>query len=97
MATERVRDFALVLGHAWRCYECRDALLADPERAWMGYKLSDAERRFAYSLTEESFQTVMQLAEETGLSVRELEAAIDHPRARLRHVGVYKGEYAAGR
>ena len=26
----RVTDFALMIGHVWRCTSCRDALLADP-------------------------------------------------------------------
>lgn len=85
---ERIRDFALVAGHAWRCYECREALLAEPNRMWMGYKLSEQERDRAHQLSQESFRTVMDLAEATGLTVRELEQAIDHPHARLRHLGV---------
>jgi len=86
----RIRDFALVVGHAWRCYECRDALLADPDKSWVGYKLTDDERERALQLSNESFRTVMALADATGLTVREIELAIDHPRARLRHIGVYK-------
>lgn len=88
--TERIRDFALVIGHTWRCYECRDSLLADPVRTCRGYKLTEAERMMASVLTEDSFSTVMVLAEETGLTTQELEQAIDHPHARLRHLGVYK-------
>lgn len=93
--TTRIRDFALVIGHAWRCYDCRDGLLFDPTRAWMGYKLSDVERKRALDLTDDSFRTVMVLAEATGLSVKELEAAIDHPHARLRHLGVSKSVFSA--
>ena len=90
---DRVRDFALAVGHAWRCYECRDSLFNAPEKAWIGYKMTEDERERALNLTNDSFLTVMALAEATGLTVNELEAAIDHPRARLRHLGVYKGEY----
>lgn len=93
----RIRDFALVVGHAWRCYECRESLLTDPQKAWIGYKLTESERERALALTDDSFRTVMALAEATGLTVREIEQAIDHPRARLRHLGVYKGEYSAAR
>lgn len=93
----RIQDFALVVGHAWRCYECRDKLLLDPQSTWRGYKLSDAQRHRAMSLTEEAFQTVMALAEATELTVAEIEYAIDHPHARLRHLGIYKGEYLPNR
>jgi hypothetical protein len=93
----RIRDFALVVGHAWRCYECREALLAEPDKAWIGYKLTEDERERALKLSDESFATVMTLAEATGLTAREIEHAIDHPRARLRHIGVYKGSYSPAR
>lgn len=93
----RIRDFALVIGHTWRCYECREALLTTPEKAWLGYKLTPDERERAMALTDESFRTVMDLAEATGLTTRAIEQAIDHPRARLRHLGVYKGDYSAVR
>ncbi len=33
------------------------------------------------------------LVEVTGLSERELEAAVEHPRARLRHLGSNRGDY----
>ena len=92
---DRVRDFALAVGHAWRCYDCRDSLFDEPEKAWVGYKMTEDEHQRALELTNESFQTVMKLAEATGLTVGEIEAAIDHPRARLRHLGVYKGEYSS--
>lgn len=93
----RIQDFALVVGHAWRCYECRAKLLTTPQSMWSGYKLSDAQRGKAMSLTDDSFQTVMALAEATELTVSEIEEAIDHPHARLRHLGVYKGEYNTNR
>lgn len=88
--SERIRDFALVIGHTWRCYECRESLLADSVRTCRGYKLSEAERMMASLLTDESFNTVMNLAVETGFTTQELETAIDHPHARLRHLGIYK-------
>lgn len=91
----RIRDFALVIGHTWRCYECREALLSDPEKAWIGYKLTAEERERALALSDESFRTVMELAQATGLTTRLIEQAIDHPRARLRHLGVYKGDYSS--
>lgn len=89
----RVPDFALIIGHVWRCLNCREALLADPDTVWLGYKLSDEQRARIRELDDDSFQTMLRLAEATGLSTRELEAAIEHPRARLRHLGSVKGDY----
>lgn len=89
----RVQDFALIIGHVWRCMDCRDKLLADPETTWLGYKLSDDERERIRQLEDDAFQSVMRLSEVTGLSSGELEAAIEHPRARLRHLGSVKGDY----
>lgn len=89
----RVRDFALFIGHAWRCTSCRENLLQQPEAAWVGLKLDEAQRTCILKLTDDSFQTVMRLAENAGLSVRELEEAIDHPRARLRHLGSIRTDF----
>jgi hypothetical protein len=82
----RVRDFALLIGHAWRCTRCREALLAEPVAACVGFKLDEEQRECVIGLTDESFNTVAKLAEITGLTIRELDEAIDHPRARLRHL-----------
>lgn len=90
--SSRVTDYALLLGHVWRCPDCRAALVARPDVYWIGFKLSDLQRDAIRKLDDESFHTVMRLAELTGLSVRELDEAIDHPRARLRHLGVVKYE-----
>ncbi len=98
MSSPRLRDFALIAGHTWRCYECRDLLLESPEKTCRGYKLSESEKESAQELQEENFQTVMALSEATGLTVRELEEAIDHPHARLRHLGSYRSrEYFSAR
>ncbi len=91
----RVTDYALLIGHVWRCAECREGLLADPEHYWIGFKLSDEQREIIRNLSDESFQTMNGLAETTGLKPRELEEGIDHPRARLRHLGVIKYDYRA--
>jgi hypothetical protein len=64
-----------------------------PEIVWMGYKLSEDQRQRILKLSDESFQSMMRLAEATGLAVREIESAIEHPRARLRHLGSVKGEF----
>ena len=96
--TTRLRDFALIAGHTWRCYECRDLLLENAERTCRGYKLSQEEKESATELTDDNFQTVMALSEATGLTVKELEEAIDHPHARLRHLGSYRSrEYFVNR
>ena len=94
--SERVSDFALIIGHVWRCTACRDALLQNPCTMGVGYKLSETQRECIATISEEDFRTMMHLAEVTGLSQREIELAIDHPRARLRHLGSVKGELRPG-
>jgi 3'-phosphoadenosine 5'-phosphosulfate sulfotransferase len=89
----RVQDFALLLGHLWRCSACRESLLAQPELFWVGYKLDQAQRDCIKSLSDESFHTVVRLAEVSGLSVNELYVAIDHPRARLRHLDGHRYDF----
>jgi hypothetical protein len=90
---KRVSDLALMMAHAWRCAECRNDLIEKPELTWIGYKLSADQRECVREMTSDSFQTVTRMAEATGLDVDELHSAIDHPRARLRHLGSIKGEY----
>jgi hypothetical protein len=94
--SERVSDFALIIGHVWRCTSCRDALLENPASMGVGYKLSESQRECLTNLSEDDFHTMMHLAEVTGLTTREIDAAIDHPRARLRHLGSVKGELRSG-
>jgi hypothetical protein len=94
--SERVSDFALIIGHVWRCTSCRNALLENPSLMGVGYKLSDAQRDCIANLDEEDFGTIVHLAEVTGLTTREIDAAIDHPRARLRHLGSIKGDVRPG-
>lgn len=94
--SERVSDFALIIGHIWRCTNCRDALLENPTGMWVGYKLSETQRECLVNLNEDDFHTMMHLAEVTGLTLREIDVAIDHPRARLRHLGSVKGELRSG-
>ena len=93
---ERGSDFALIVGHVWRCTACRDALLESPSTMWIGYKLSETQRECLGNMNEDDFRTMMHLAEVTGLTLREIESAIDHPRARLRHLGSVKGELRPG-
>ncbi len=90
---DRVQDFALLIGHAWRCLECRSALIESPDLTVVGFKLSEDQRERVRELEDESFQTMTRLSEETGLSTKELEAGIEHPRARLRHFGSRRGNY----
>ena len=89
----RVQDFALIIGHVWRCHTCRDELFEKPDTIWMGYKLSDEQKVRLRTLTDEAFASMLRLAEATGLESKEIEAAIEHPRARLRHLGSVKGDY----
>jgi hypothetical protein len=90
--SERVQDFALIIGHVWRCNSCREALFEKPETIWLGYKLSEDQRQRIRALDDESFQTLLRLTQATGLNAKELEVAIEHPRARLRHLGSVKGD-----
>ena len=87
---DRVRDYFILIGHTWICPDCRLRLLTEPEVMLIGHKVSDEERACILVLTDESFGTMMALAEATGLSEDELREAIDHPRSRLRHFGVVK-------
>lgn len=89
----RVQDFALIIGHVWRCHNCREELFERPDTVWMGYKLSDDQKARLRALTDDSFASMLRLAEATGLDNKEIEAAIEHPRARLRHLGSVKGDY----
>ncbi len=87
---ERVRDYFILIGHAWICPDCRQRLLTETEAMLIGHKVSEEERACILALTDESFGTMMALAEATDLSVDDLREAIDHPRSRLRHLGVVK-------
>ncbi len=90
--SERVSDYALMIGHVWRCTSCRTDLLERPETTWIGYKLNEEQRTAILQLDSDAFQTATRLAEATGLALEELYQSIDHPRARLRHLGSVKGE-----
>ncbi len=96
LMNERVSDFALIIGHIWRCTACREALLANPAAMWIGYKLNESQRECISKLGDADFGTMMRLAEVTRLSLKELDLAVDHPRARLRHLGSIKGDPRAG-
>ncbi|MCB0047097.1 MAG: hypothetical protein KDD92_16860 [Caldilineaceae bacterium] len=88
----RVSDYALLLGHAWRCPECRVALLGNPAVTWIGFKLSEDQRERILAMDDDAYQTVEALALAADLSMDELYEAIDHPRARLRHLGSTRGD-----
>ena len=83
---DRASDLAVLLGHAMQCEECRERLLAAPERAVVGRKLSAEQRKRLLALTSEDFESAQTLAAAVGLSVQELREGTDHPRARLRHL-----------
>jgi len=93
VGTGRLQDYALLLGHAWRCTKCRDALLSQPELYWIGFKLDATQRECIKKLSDESFVTVMRLAELSGLTAAEIYEAIDHPRARLRHLDGHRYDF----
>jgi hypothetical protein len=83
---DRTSDLAILLGHAMQCETCRDRLLAAPERAIVGRKLSNEQRQRLLQLTNEDFENSQTLAAAVGLSPQELRDGVDHPRARLRHL-----------
>jgi len=83
---DRTSDLAILLGHAMQCEPCRDRLLAAPERATVGRKLSAEQRQRLLKLTNEDFENMELLAQAAGLSQQELREGVDHPRARLRHL-----------
>ncbi len=87
MASARVRDFLILIGHTWICLDCRRKLLEDTEATLIGHKLTEFERERLMELTENSFRTMMDLEAATGLTADEVSLAIDHPRSRLRHLG----------
>ena len=87
MASGRVRDYLILIGHAWICLDCRERLLEDTEATLVGHKLSEFERERLIELTDASFRTMMDLGDATGLTADEVTLAIDHPRSRLRHLG----------
>lgn len=90
--SKRVSDYALLLGHAWRCVDCRQDLLRDPNTTMIGYKISEEQRELVRSFDDLCFQTVDRLADAAAIDADELHGAVDHPRARLRHLGSVKGE-----
>ncbi len=83
---DRTSDLAILLGHAMQCEECRDRLLAAPERVTVGRKLSAEQRQHLLALTDEDFENMELLAQAAGLNQQELREGVDHPRARLRHL-----------
>jgi hypothetical protein len=83
---DRTSDLAVLLGHAMQCEVCRERLLAAPERATVGRKLTADQRERLLQLTAEDFENSQTLATAVGLSPQELREGIDHPRARLRHL-----------
>jgi hypothetical protein len=83
---DRASDLAILLGHAMQCEMCRDRLLAAPERAIPGRKMSAEQRERLLQLSFEDFESIQLLAAAAGLSSQELAEGIEHPRARLRHL-----------
>ncbi len=90
MLDQRVRDYLILIGHTWICTNCRQRLLTETDTMLIGHKLSDDERERINELNEESYRTMMELSDATGLTMDDLRLAIDHPRSRLRHLGVYR-------
>ena len=62
----------------------------------VGFKLSDEQRACIANMDDADFRTIPHLASLTGLTTQEIDSAIDHPRARLRHLGSVKGNVRPG-
>lgn len=86
MTSDRTSDLAILLGHAFQCEECCSRLLAEPERAIVGRKLSQEQRARLLKLTAQDFGSIQSLASAVGVSASELVEGVNHPRARLRHL-----------
>ncbi len=93
MLDQRVRDFVILIGHTWICTDCRQRLFNDMNTMLIGHKLSDDERERLEEMGDDSYRTMMDLSEATGLSMDDLRLAIDHPRSRLRHLGVSRRRF----
>ena len=57
----------------------------------VGFKLTEEQRACIAGMDDDDFRTITHLANVTGLTAQEIDSAIDHPRARLRHLGSVKG------
>ncbi|MBP7963472.1 MAG: hypothetical protein KBG20_13180 [Caldilineaceae bacterium] len=88
--SERIRDYLIVVGHLWIGDECRDAFFKNPNSVLIGFKLTQDEKERLHKLTDASFSSMELLVEATGLEYDELREAIDHPRARMRHLTTRK-------
>ena len=71
----------------------RDRGFPDARVTSFDVRLSDDQKSRIRALTDDSFASILRLTEATGLNNKEIEAAIEHPRARLRHLGSVKGDY----
>ena len=90
LMSERIRDYLIVIGHLWIGDECRDAFFENPSSVLIGFKLTQDEKERLHNLTEASFSSMELLVEATGLHYDDLREAIDHPRARMRHLTTRK-------
>lgn len=86
MSSDRTSDLAILLGHTLQCEDCRNKLLADPDRALVGRKITGAQRERLLKLTAEDFENSQALAAALGVDRFELIEGSNHPRARLRHL-----------
>ena len=86
MTSSRTSDLAILLGHALQCEDCRQRMLAEPERVLIGRKLTDSQRELLLQLAPEDFENSTTLAGAFEMDVAELMEATNHPRARLRHL-----------
>ena len=86
MSADRTSDIAILLSHTMQCAECRDRLLSQPDRVLIGRKISEQQRAMLSSLSAEDFESAVTLAAAAGANSEELRDALNHPRARMRHL-----------
>lgn len=88
----RVSDYQILVGHLWQCVECREAFLANPQAMLVGLKLSDEQKNILHEFSKTPFKLLERLHSENGLTEAAFQVAVNHPRARLRHLGTRKAD-----
>jgi hypothetical protein len=79
------QELLIIIGHAWQCLDCRRLLLETPDKALRGRPLTADERKRLTALEAQHFVNLTNLAQMLGVQVNDLNTAMNHARARLRH------------
>ena len=92
----RISDFDVAVGHLWHCDQCRRSFLSDPSSVMIGLKLSPDQRNVLNNLAAEPETLLDRLQHAWPTDDAAFERAINHPRARLRHLGRSRPVYMPG-